>query len=151
MGKWIVGLLILLFASLLFLHTPYFQKQVSKTLPSFLSEAIGSKVELENITFSLLGCVRVEGLAIWDPKDNKVVSVQTLDLRFSIWELLSGQMHLKRLNVQGAYGRLSEDAQGNLNILFITDAFSSDDKPAPPSRTLNIRIDSILLEQFDIG
>ena len=151
LGKWIVGLLILLFASLLFLHTPYFQKQVSKTLPSFLSEAIGSKVELENITFSLLGCVRVEGLAIWDPKDNKVVSVQTLDLRFSIWELLSGQMHLKRLNVQGAYGRLSEDAQGNLNILFITDAFSSDDKPAPPSRTLNIRIDSILLEQFDIG
>lgn len=151
LGKWIVGLLILLFAGLLFLHTPYFQKRLSKKIPSLLSEAIGAKVELENLTFSLLGCIRIEGLEIWDPEDNKIFSVQALDLRFSPRELLSGQIHVKRLDVQGVYGLLSEDAQGDMNILFITDAFSGGETSSSPSRPMTIQIDSVLLKQFDLA
>lgn len=151
LGRSVIALLILLFAGVLFLHTSYFQNRISKKLPSILSEITGAKVELENLSFSLLGCVRIEGLVIWDPEDIKVLSVQAIDARFSSWEILSGHLHLKQLKIEGIFGRLIENDKGDLNILFLSDAFAGNPNSGSTARSFQLQLDTLVLEQVDFA
>lgn len=151
LGKSVLGFMAFLLGMILLVHLPFVQKYISKQLPQYLTELMGAKVELQNINFSVLGCVEAQGLKIWSPSDALILSLDSFDLTANFLTILSGDFHLQKVHINGVKGRLSQDENGILNIQFIMDALSGEQTPDTPSAVFQLQCDKLVLENFDFA
>ncbi len=151
LGKSILGLLIGLLGLILLLHLPGIQRYITQQIPEYLSEKIGVKVELQKLSFSVLGCVQMHGLKIWDPKDEMILSIDSFDLTTNFLDILSGDFHFKKVKLRGVYGYMTQEQNEIFNIQFILDAFSGTEKSALSSNNFQLKCDSLILEDIDFS
>lgn len=147
LGKALLGLLLLLFVTILLIHVPAVQKQVTRKVESYLSERTKSNVTIDRIRFSLLGTLVIEGAKLQDGAKKEIISIGRMEAKSNILELLKGQYNIKQISISDVQAYLIEDDKG-LNIQLILDAFQSKEKKDTTSREVNIHFNSVELKNI---
>lgn len=147
LGKAILGLLLLFLLVIVLIHLPPIQKQITSKVSNFLSSKIEARVEINKINFSILGNVVIEDLAIWDPSDYKIFSVQKIEVSSSIFDLLAGNLIFDEVSISGADFHLIQGEQ-ELNIQYILNAFQPATKDTTTSHAITLQFKKVLLENI---
>jgi len=126
LGRTMLGLLLIFLLTLILVHLPPVQKQITRRLASYLSSKIEAKVEIQRITFSILGNVTLDNLSVWDPENNLIISIHKAEVASSIYNLATGDYIFDQVHLEGAACSLVQNQDG-LNIQFIVDAFKSNE------------------------
>lgn len=151
LGKAILGVLIVLLILVALIHLPLAQKQITRSLSNYLSSKIGAKVEIQRITFSLLGNVTIDDLVVWDGENNKLFSTDKIKVSANTFELVTGNLVFDEVHFSGVDGNLTQ-AEERLNIQFILDAFKPKEKPTTTESNPillqfnNVRLENILFK-----
>ncbi len=146
-GKAIIGLILLLFVAILLLHVPAVQKQLAHRLSTYLSDKLESRVEIQELRFSLNGNVTIEGLQVWDPESSSVISARKIEVTSDVLELLSGNFIFKEVSLEGVKGQVIQTQDG-LNIQFILGAFLSSDIKDTTTRDVKLIFKKVTLEDI---
>jgi len=148
LGKAILGLFLVLLIMVGLIHLPPIQKQITRSLANYLSSKLEARVDVKRITFSLLGNVIIEDLAVSDPHDKKVFSAGKIEATSNIVDLITGDLIFDEVRLSGVDWKLIQKEEG-LNIQFILDAFQSkDNQSTTQSPSINLQFNKILLENF---
>lgn len=150
LGKALLGLLVILLLLLAIVHLPPVQKQITHKLANYLSSKIESKVDIQGITFSVLGKVAIEDITVWDPNDIKIFSAQKIEVASSIYNLVTGDFIFDQVHIAGAEFKLIQHKEG-LNIQFILNAFKPKEKPTTPSTPTTLQFKKVVLENVLFG
>ena len=146
LGKTLVWLLLLLLALLLLVHLAFVQKRITRYLGGYLSTELASRVEIDRIGFSLLGDLSVDGLRVWDPDSNKILSVGKFKVTSNIRDLFSGKYIFSELHLKDVEANLEEREDG-LSIQYILDIFG---KTATKDPTVSVTTEVLTLQFNDI-
>mgnify|MGYP003487632434 FL=1 len=122
LGKAILGLLLLLFITILLLHVPAVQKIITQKAAGFLSAKTQATVAIERIRFSLRGNLLIEGVNVQDTAHHEILSIGSMEASANIFDLLKGKYIIDQISMKDVRAQLIENEQG-LNIQFILDAF----------------------------
>jgi len=93
------------------------------------SEAVGAEVQLTKHQVSLLGSLRLEGVAVSNAAPHQaspLLSVKSFDAKVSLLSLFQGKPTVNLVEVQGVDVQAYQSADGSLSLPF---------KPAPPAET----------------
>jgi len=146
LGKIFLGLLILFILLIAAIHLPPVQTQITRQVESYLSAEIEAEVDIQRISFSLLGFVNIHDLVVRDPQNNRILSAREIGVRASVLNLLRGNLIIDELRLSGFDGDLVQSESG-LNIQFILDAFSpAERQDTVPSGPIKLQFHSIHLE-----
>lgn len=137
LGKTILGLLLIFFLVLALIHLPPVQKQITRKLSTYLSSKIEAKVDIQRISFSMLGNLAIDDVTVWDTNNTQIFSVRKVEVASSIYNLITGDFIFDQVSISGATFKLTEDQEG-FNIQFILDAFK------PNEKKVSIQSNSIL-------
>lgn len=130
------------------IHLPPVQKKITRKLSTYLSSKIEAKVDIQRITFSILGNVAIEELQIWDPNDTKILSAKKIEVASSIYNLVTGDFIFDQVHIAGADFNLIQRKEG-LNIQFILDAFKPEEKQATTkSNPVALQFKKVALENI---
>jgi hypothetical protein len=149
LGKAILGLLLALLTIVFLIHIPLVQGQLTGVLSDYLSSKIETRVEIQRVRFSIFGNVTIEGLEVWDPGKNKILSARNIKFSSSIPNLIFGDYIFDDLQIKGLTGQLIQHREG-LNIQFIIDAFTPVKKSTGTSQTVRLQFKNILLENIKL-
>ncbi len=148
LGKAVVGLVILMLLLILLMHVPAVQQSITRKVSGYLSTKLKSKVEIEEMRFSILGHVSVKELRLEDPLQQEILSIGEVKLDVPPREWLSGKMIFNEVLLSDVRANLTQDAEG-LNIDFILNAFGS---PTPSDTTptdLRLQFRQVTLKNVD--
>ncbi len=124
LGKALLGLMVLLLLLIFLIHLTSVQQKIAHRLSVFLSSKTKGRVEIDHLEFSLSGNVTIQGLRVWDPDSNQILSAGTITVKSDIFNLLSGDYLFDELQMEEVSGKLMQGEKG-LNINFLLDAFAS--------------------------
>ncbi len=147
LGKAFLGLLLLLFITILLVHVPAIQKQVTRKLERYLSARTKSNVAIDRIRFSLFGELVIEGVKLQDGTKQEIITIGRLEAKSNILDLLKGQYNIKQISISDVRAYLIEDDKG-LNIQLILDAFKSKELKDTPSKEVNIHFNKVALNNI---
>jgi translocation and assembly module TamB len=148
LSKAILILLVIVSLLLIIIHLPPVQRQITHSLSNYLSDKIEARVDIERISFSLLGHVVIEEIVVWDPGHGKIFSARKIEAATSMNDLISGDLIFDEVRISGAETHLIQRENG-LNIQFILDAFKPGEKPMTPSaNSVSLQFKKILLENI---
>lgn len=146
--KAILGLVAVLIILAGIIHLPPVQKGITRVVVNYLSSRFESRVDIQRISFSILGDVAVHEITIWDPQRTKIFSAQKIEVASNIIDLLAGDFVFDDVHITGVSGHLIERQDG-LNIQFILDAFKPTKKQVTTESTpINLQFRKILLENI---
>lgn len=144
-----LGLLSVLTIVLILIHLPPVQKQITRSVAGYLSSKLHARVDIEEIKFSLLGDVTIKELNVWDPNQNKILTLGEIAATSDMTELISGNLVLNQISIKEMNGKLIQDKNG-LNIQFVIDAFASGaKKDTAQAKPFTIECKRIELENID--
>jgi len=124
LGKALLGVVIILLIGVALIHLPLVQKKVTGVVANYLSSKIESRVDINSVTFSLLGEVTIKEITVWDRSERKIISARKVEVSTSISNLIKGDYIFNVIHLDGVEGELVQREEG-LNIQFILDAFQS--------------------------
>ncbi|MEQ1587828.1 MAG: hypothetical protein ABL895_18220, partial [Cyclobacteriaceae bacterium] len=145
LGWAILGLSLILLIALALIHLPPVQKRITHKLSTYLSTKIEAKVDIQRITFSILGNVAIDDLTVWDPDNNKILSAHKIEVASSIYNLVTGDYIFDQVHIEGAEAKLTQHKDG-LNIQFILDAFEPKEKRTNSSTPITLQFKKVQLE-----
>ncbi len=149
MGKAILGLILVLITIIALVHLPPVQKQITHALSNYLTSKIKARVEIVKINFSILGNVGIEGLEVWDPTDNKILSADKIKVNSSIFKLVKGDFIFDEVLIAGVKVNLIQQEEG-LNIQYILNAFRPEETQATKSNDLTLEFKRVQFENIAV-
>ncbi|MBL7950591.1 MAG: translocation/assembly module TamB domain-containing protein [Flavobacteriales bacterium] len=108
------------------LYVPAVQDLVRGKATAFLSQRIGSRVELERLTLRFPIGLSLQGLHIEDQRKDTLLHAGEFSARVSLTGLLERRIAVTGLALSDARVHLEQDADSVFNFQFIVDAFTSD-------------------------
>ncbi len=105
---------------LLLASLPVAKMWLANRTAAALSEAIGSKVNIESVTLNLFNSLSIEGVAIHDQRQHEMVHVNRLDAAFDLLPLLNGRLSINNIKVLKAHATLyktTSDAPPNYQFI----------------------------------
>lgn len=148
LGWAILGLLLMFLIVVVLIHLPPVQKQITRKLSTYLSSKIEAKVDIQRITFSILGNVNIDDLTVWDRDNSRIFSVHKIEVESSIYNLVTGDYIFDEVLIKGVDWKLIQHKEG-LNIQFIMNAFKPKEKPASPTTNpLTLQFKKVQLENI---
>lgn len=147
LGKLLLGIFLVLVFALAGIHLPPVQKKITASLENYLSDKIGTQIEIENIGFSVWGNINIQGLSVWDPDNTKILSAEQIKITFHVSDLLRGRFLFDTLRLAGVDFRLIERAE-ELNIQFIVDAFQSVEASSTASNPVTLSFTRVQLDSI---
>ena len=149
-GKLLLVLLFVILSAVALIHVPSIQRQITHRISNYLSSKIKSKVEIQNIYFSILGNVTIENFQVWNPDQHNILSVDKIEVTSNPFKLITGNFNFDEIRIEGVTTQLIQDEEG-FNIQFILDAFQPDQKPErSPSGAVNLLFKKLTLENITI-
>lgn len=144
-----VGILLLavviLLASLLFaLGRPSVQDWL---VPLVLEQTRGilPGLKIKKLRGPMLGALAVEGLELRDRFGGEAVRVERLELRYDVWALAAGKVHVERLEVWGPRVRLAATAGGGVNLAELVVPSEQEQEPSSKPVTFRLQVDQLKL------
>ncbi|HEY5748012.1 MAG TPA: translocation/assembly module TamB domain-containing protein [Chryseolinea sp.] len=129
------------------LHLPAIQRRITPWLSGYLSSKFGTRVEIGNLHFSLLGDLRVGELTVWDAKNQKALSVHKIEVVSNIVDIISGRYKIDTIRLADVDCHLMESQEG-WNIQSILDAFRGPEKQDTASSDVTLQFNTVLLENI---
>ena len=117
------GLCVLIVIGLvLFLQTAQFRELLHEQLVSRLNTRLPAEVSLGGIEGSLWEDLRLTDFVV-HYEEEEILRIPQLTIQYSLRSLLSGQVHIARIEASEPTVRLAQDAQGSWNLVkaFIPD------------------------------
>jgi hypothetical protein len=121
------GSFLLILLLLVVVHIPVVQKKITIEISEYLSNKTGGDISINEINFSIMGNIEVNGLEVNDPSGKNVLSADRIALEFSTADLTSGDLIFYKTEISGFDSQLIETNKG-INIKFFIDAFQVDEK-----------------------
>ena len=123
-------LLLLLIVATVLLNSAAFQNKILKNATQLLSEKLGTKVEIDSVSFSVIGqYIYLYGIDVEDLEQRKFLQIDTLSTSIRLWPLLKNEIHLSGTKVAGLRAELYKDSLHTpANYQFVIDAFKRPEK-----------------------
>jgi translocation and assembly module TamB len=148
LGKAILALLLLVIINVAILHLPPVQKFITGKVSQYLTSKIGAPVDLERISFSVLGKVEINELIVSDPAGAQILSAHRIEVSANIYDLIMGDLTFDTVHLDRLDAKLKQSQDG-LNIQFIIDAFKSKEKhTATKSKSVALHFNTVLVENI---
>ena len=147
----IVVILSIITSLVIAVQDPVIQKFAVRIAGGWLSEKTGAEVKIGKLYVSPNLALNIENFSVKDQQDKYIANIGELNAKVFVSELLLGNIHVRNVELRDSEVNLIkyEGADG-LNFQFIADAFKSDKpKDTTASAPLNLRIDHVVLENFD--
>lgn len=152
------SLLLLLLLVVVFLQTPPGKNIVRKQAVRFLNEKLKTPVEIRKIDYSLPNFIGIEGLVVVDVQKDTLLSLDALDLRINMLDLLRNKMTVNKLSLTGVYAHVYRNMPDTaFNYQFIIDAFASqEDTTVAPvaeeksSKPVDLNVKRVALQEIHV-
>ncbi len=144
-------LILLLFALILFIRSPWGQNIITSKVTGYISKKTGTKVEIEKLFITFSGNVFVKGLYLEDKKGDTLIYFKSLEANLPISPILfQNSIHLKFLEWDGLRANISRNADSeNYNFNFLIDAFISKDSTTAKDSTTQSKPMKIAIGTLD--
>lgn len=105
----ILGLLLLMLSVYLFLLTPFGQNWLTQKVLGYLSNQWQTRIELKKARFSLFDRLQLEGLTVYDSRQDTLLYAGLLETRVSNWFFLRRHNQLGPIHLQDALIQIQRD------------------------------------------
>lgn len=99
----------LLLSAYLFLLTPLGQNWLTQKALAYLSRQFDTKIELKNARFALFNRIRLEGLTVYDAKQDTLLHAGILDVRVTNWFFLKQNNELGPIRLENTLIKCQRD------------------------------------------
>ena len=127
----VVGaVVLLLFGALwLLIQNRHVQNYLVDRIAGYYSEKLGANLQIESVDVEFFNKVSLQGVKIDDRKCRPMIRAGRLVSGLQLWDLVSqNQLTVTALRLEEAELYLRKDTSGVLNLQFLIDAFSKEDK-----------------------
>ncbi|MEL4309056.1 translocation/assembly module TamB domain-containing protein [Joostella sp. CR20] len=148
-----LGILLLFFALILLIRSPWGQNLIVGKAVGFLSEKIGTTVKIDKIYITFSGNASLDGLYIEDQKGDTLIYSKNLEVATALLPLIRGtEVDLSLIDWEGVRANIHRDTLGVFNFDFITNAFATEDTTAvdTTTQTTKINLGNIRLSDINI-
>lgn len=133
-------------------------ERLSKNTQAFLSEVLGTKVELKAAKLHLLdNSIALYGFNVKDLKDVDMLHVDTLEANINFWKLLHNEIIVRGFNLSGAKAVMYQERKDTAtNYQFVIDALSfvgnneKDDKKENAKKKLYVDLRKIEISNTSV-
>ena len=158
----LVTIIILLFLLLLFIRSPWGQDIIVQRAVKFVSDKTHTEVAIEKLFITIDGNIYLKGLYLEDEVGDTLVYSKSLEVDVPLIPIIKGDgIAVKSIDWQGVKAKVvQKDTLKGYNFQFLIDAFVTktdedevvieDKEPDVDSEPLKLRIDNILLRDFDL-
>ena len=136
-------MLILLFFVAFAIRTASFQTYVAKKAASYLSEELGTKVKIDEVSIIFFDEVDLEGVLIMDQENDTLISTKTIHASIDDFTWSFDYFRVGSLELKEGYAQIKKSKKGILNTQFLKDYFKSD-KPKK-KRKIDLKVKRLLL------
>ncbi|MBN3584197.1 translocation/assembly module TamB [Algoriphagus aestuarii] len=150
--------MILLFALILFIRSPWGQGIIVDKAISFLHDKTGADIGIQRLFITFSGNIYLEEFYISDVQGDTLLYSKELEAGLALAPLiLNGGIHVSKFDWEGLKVRIKKTEEtASYNFQYLIDAFSSPSEeavettPTEESGPLNISLSPITLKGFDI-
>jgi translocation and assembly module TamB len=146
-----LALLLLFFALVVVIQTPWAQQKIIGYASSFFLEKTDRILEIKRVSLSFDGNLSIKGFYLEDQYRDTLIYSHQLDLRLRPVALLRNEIALDYLKWHGLKAAVALDETGIPNYQYLLDAFVSPQDPLedPPTNDLpKLKIKAITLNDF---
>ena len=146
---WALGLVALVAATLFVGTRP---AVLARLLLPAVSRAVGGTVRADRVALESVDTLVIENLAIrangWRGAAAEVAGADRIELRFSPWALLTGDLEARSIRIGRLDLRVAEriDQPGDFSLLALTPEQSEDASPSAPARFPQITVEELEIE-----
>ncbi|MFM7671235.1 MAG: translocation/assembly module TamB domain-containing protein [Bacteroidota bacterium] len=109
-SKWVLGVLLLLILSAyLFLLSPFGQNWLTQRVIGYLSNKWETKIELKNARFSLFDRIRLEGLTVYDSRQDTLLHAGLIQVHVTNWFFLRSHSDIGPVLIEDALIMMQRD------------------------------------------
>jgi len=98
------------------LHTDWGRDQVRQRVQAALDESIRGEVRIGRLEGSVLGDLAVRDVVITNEAGRRVAEIGRASLNLGLWSLVTGEIEVEYLHVDGAVVRGRQEADGTLDL-----------------------------------
>jgi hypothetical protein len=145
----ILGILLLLSLSLLFLNLPVGKRLMKNKVQQYLQDKFKTKVAINSVDYSLPKWVEVKGVYFEDQKKDTLLYGGELRVDLSMFKLISGDIDIKKILLKDIAVNINrESTDSTFNFQYIVDAFSSatDTTLAPDTAEMKLSLKKLELD-----
>ena len=146
LGFSIAAFLILLVTTVILLQNSKIQNLISDSVVKNLSETLNTKVEVGGVHYKLFSTISIKNLYLEDLRQDTLLFVHELDMRFNLVNFLRGKFVIKSVGLNNLNGNLIIDKDGVSNLDFVIKAFSNTDAKKKASDPLEFNIKRLTLK-----
>lgn len=154
--KWTTISLLLLFCILfLLLKTPAVQSWLGKQVAKTLSKELGTRIEVDGVSFSLLDRFALNGLLVMDRQQDTILYAEQLQLSLSDWFFTKDSIELTQVELSNALIRIQR-SDSTWRHQFVLDYFTKNQandkvskKKSVPVHLHHLSVASTRFEQLD--
>ncbi len=156
-GWTLSSIVILLFAIILFIRSPWGQDIIITKAVDFVSQKIGTKVSIEKLFITFGGSVSLEGLYLEDQSQDTLLYSDNLEISIELLPIIRGEkLDVRLVKWNGLVARVNRDqTTEKYNFDYIVEAFAPDSTASTPtdttaSQSLKFELGKIRFTDFDL-
>ena len=131
------------------IQDPIFQKFTIRIAGGYLSQKTGTEIQIGSLNISPNFTIHIDQLSVKDLKGNDLLKVKTLKVHPLMEEIIHGNIHIDRIELEDAEANLiTYEGEDKMNLQFLLDFFASE-KDEEKKSTSPIQIDKILVNGLD--
>ena len=147
---WIVGGVIGLFLLIvLLIQIPAIQNVIKNKAVGFIENKINTPVSIDKLEIGLPKKIILKGFYFEDQQQDTLAAGKKLSLNISLYKLLSNDLEINSVDLQGAVTKISRDKDSVFNYQYILDAFSTP-TDTTSSKAMKISVHSINLNKIRV-
>ncbi|MBR9920659.1 MAG: hypothetical protein GYB31_07445 [Bacteroidetes bacterium] len=147
--KWVlISLLLLPLLLILLTQLGPIQRAATNKATRWLTEKLETEVKLDDISWSGLNNLEINGFLIRDQKTDTLLAAHKLFVRFDFWKLFQNEYIIDEVNLSRALVRIDRDQNNSWNFDFIAEAFSSTPESNQESSSFSIQPNLIFLNNI---
>lgn len=152
---WIVGtILFLVMLFFVLIEVPAVQNFARIKAVNFLQKKIGTKVEINHLSFDLPKLVVLEDVYFEDQKGDTLLAGDTLKVDISMMKLLKNTVEINEIDLRGITASISRTPDSVFNFDYIMKAFISEQQKPVPADTatapMKFSIEKINLDRIRV-
>ncbi len=149
-------LVVLMIVFTIVIHTQRFQSWMKDRSIAYISETLGTHVELDSVNFNLFsGDLHLYGLEIEDLQKRKMLVMEALEVHADLLPLLSSRVSISSAEIRGVKANFFKERPDTAaNFQFVLDAFKKNkedkDKEKKDKKKLDMNLDHLKLSDIDM-
>ncbi|WGH74710.1 translocation/assembly module TamB [Tenacibaculum tangerinum] len=125
----ILGLLLIIFLSLLFLKSQWGQSFIVDKISDYIAKKTDAKIDIDRLFITFDGNLQLENFFLKDQKGDTLVFSKSLEADLELWKIIkNGEIGVEMLHWKGLQANITrKDKVKGYNFQFLIDAFTTKD------------------------